>query len=103
MPTANQNEVFELNGSQPTPLKLLAFVVGDQDWVAAVDEAGARQVMEEMNGEEPGTYSDWEVHLVCEEQLDMPWCDEDDKTKIVGTLREWLDAATAPAYLAGTE
>lgn len=47
----NQTEVFELNGSQPAPIPLLAFMVGDCDWVAAVDEAGARKVLEEMNGE----------------------------------------------------
>ncbi len=99
----NQTEEFELNGSQPAPLSLLAFAVGDCDWVAAVDEAGARKVLEEMNGEEPGAYNDWDVELVSEEQLDKPWCDEDDRTKIVGTLREWLAAATEPAYLAGTE
>jgi len=99
----NQTEEFELNGSQPAPLPLLAFVVGDCDWVAAVDEAGARKVLEEMNGEEPGAYDDWEVELVSDEQLNKPWCDEDDRTKIVGTLREWLAAATEPTWLAGTE
>lgn len=65
--------------------------------------AGARRVLEEMNGKEPGAYDDWDVELVSDEWLDKPWCDEDDRTKIVGTLREWLAAATEPAYLAGTE
>lgn len=103
MPVENEKEVFELNGAQPAPLSLLAFVVGDCDWVAAADEVGARRVLEEMNGEEPGAYDDWEVELVSDEWLDKPWCDEDDRTKIVGTLREWLTAATEPTYLAGTE
>lgn len=99
----NKPEEFELNGSQPAPLKLLAFAVGECDWVAAVDEAGARRVLEEMNGEDPGAYDDWDVELVNDEWLDKPWFDEDDRNKIVGTMREWLASATEPAYLAGTE
>ncbi|MDI2594982.1 hypothetical protein POF45_26680 [Pseudomonas sp. 681] len=98
-----QNKEFELNGRQPAPLALLAFMVGDCDWVAAVDEAGARKVLEQMNGEEPGAYNDWDVERVSDEWLDKTWCEEDDRTKIAGTLREWLAAATEPAYLAGTE
>lgn len=69
MPVENQKDVFELNGSQPAPLPLLAFVVGDCDWVAAVNEAGARRALEEMNGEEPGAYDDWDVDLVSAEWL----------------------------------
>ena len=98
-----QNQEFELSGGQPASLSLTAFQVGDCDWVAAIDEAGARRVLEEMNGEGLGAYDDWDVELVSDEQLDKPWCDEDDRTKIVGTLREWLVAATEPTYLAGTE
>ncbi|MFL1493786.1 hypothetical protein [Pseudomonas antarctica] len=103
MPIENQAQTFELNGSQPAPLELLVFVVGEHDWVAAIDEAGARLVLEETNDEEPGAYSDWGVDLVSEEQLDTPWCDEGDRTEIIGTLREWLTTATKPTYLVGTE
>jgi len=87
----------------PEENELKCYAVGDCDWVAAFDEAGARRVLEEMNGEESGAYGDWEVELVSDEWLDKPWCDEDDRTKIVGTLREYLAAATEPTYLAGTE
>lgn len=82
---------------------LKCYAVGDCDFVAAYDADGAVAVLANTNGDEPINYAAWDVEPVSEEELDKPWCDEDDRTKIVGTLREWLAAATEPTWLAGTE
>ncbi|MCF5164644.1 hypothetical protein GIW45_11320 [Pseudomonas congelans] len=103
MPIESQIDDFELNGSQPARPALLCFQVGEQDWVAAVDEAGARQVLEEMNGEEPGAYHDWDVELTSESMLDKQWVDEDPPHAECGCLRQWLAEANEPTYLAGVE
>lgn len=82
---------------------LACYSVGDCDYVAARDGDEARAVLAAVNGDEVENYEDWDVELVHGAGLDRPWCDEDDRTKIVGTLREWLAAATEPTWLAGTE
>ncbi|AIC20628.1 hypothetical protein EY04_17470 [Pseudomonas chlororaphis] len=102
MPTENQDQAFELNGSQPARPLLLCFQVGDCDWVAATDEDEARRVLAEMNGDDPSEYADWDVELTSDSMLDRQWIDEETRGEC-GCLRQWLAEATEPTYLMGTE
>ena len=101
-PLPHVNLIAAIAAKEQSCLKK-SYAVGDCDFVAAFDEDGAIAVLANTNGDEPINYADWDVELVDDEQLDKPWCDEDDRTKIVGTLREWLAAATEPTWFAGTE
>lgn len=82
---------------------LKCYIVGDSDYVAALNEQQALEIMDEICGE--GTY---EINEVCEiagqsALMDVQWVDEDDHTIEVGNLRKWLNEATEPKWLVGTE
>lgn len=103
MTTENQSPEFELSGAQPGRPDLRCYSVGDQDWVAATSEDEARRVLAEMNGDDPSDYADWDVELTSETMLDKQWVDEDPPHAECGCLRQWLEEATEPTYLSGTE
>lgn len=82
------------------PAGLRCYQVGESDWIAATSPEHALQLMRELEGEEE--MAEYEVVLSSDETLDQGWCNADEPEKCVGSLREWLAAATEPGWLAGT-
>jgi len=83
--------------------ELKCFIVGDHDYVAAFDSAGAVQVLAVTEGNDPKDYSSFEVSECDEETLGMVWRSEEPPHAEVGTLRMWLSEASEPCWLNGTE
>ncbi|MFL1449395.1 hypothetical protein ACI77O_13440 [Pseudomonas tritici] len=82
------------------PLGLRCYQVGEADWFAATSPEHALELMYELEGEEE--MAEYEIVLSNDATLDEGWCNADEPAKCVGTLREWLAAATEPGWLAGT-
>ncbi|MDF3868439.1 hypothetical protein P3W53_28545 [Pseudomonas denitrificans (nom. rej.)] len=86
---------------------LKAYQVGDNDIVAAYDEAGAIKVLQEQEGgDPPNDYTLDEVLLVSDRWLDAREVFDTDEgvvVKVDKTLREEMAELTEPAYLCGWE
>lgn len=85
---------------------LKACQVGDNDIVAAYDEAGAIKVLCDYCGYPDNEYTSEEVQLVGDRYLDSREAfdtDEGEVVKVDKTLREEMAELTEPAYLCGWE
>ncbi|MBM5459008.1 hypothetical protein H8F21_15680 [Pseudomonas sp. P66] len=81
-------------------LVLRCYQVGDSDWVAATSPEEALLVMHQLEGEEDQIA--YAVVLSSDEELDQGWAKPDEPEKCVGSLRQWLEAAKKPCWLACT-
>lgn len=85
---------------------LKAYQVGDNDIVAAYDEAGAIAVLCEDSGYDLEDFTLDEVTLVRDEVLDVMQAYDQDEGKVVPlekSLRQELAELTEPAYMVGWE
>lgn len=90
----------DMLGNEVHSLGLRCYQVGESDWFAATSPEHALQLMRQLEGEDE--MAEYEVVLSSDEELDQGWCNADEPEKCVGSLREWLAAATEPGWLAGT-
>lgn len=85
---------------------LKAYQVGDNDIVAAYDEAGAIAVLCEDQGYDLEDFTLDQVVLVRDEVLDVMQAYDQDEGKVVPlekSLRQELAELTEPAYMVGWE
>ncbi|MCE4073504.1 MULTISPECIES: hypothetical protein [Pseudomonas] len=85
---------------------LKAYQVGDNDIVAAYDEAGAIAVLCEDSGYDLEDFTLDQVTLVRDEVLDVMQAYDQDEAKVVPlekSLRQELAELTEPAYMVGWE
>ncbi|NMZ14666.1 hypothetical protein HBO07_25675 [Pseudomonas proteolytica] len=90
----------DLIGDEIHAAGLHCYQVGESDWFAATSPEHALQLMHELEGEEEMLA--YGVVLSSDETLDEGWAEAEYPDKCVGSLREWLAAATKPGWLAGT-
>lgn len=85
---------------------LKAYQVGDNDIVAAYDEAGAIAVLCEYCGYPGGEFDLEDVELVSDKVLDSLEAYDQDEGKVIAldkSLRQRVSELTAPAYMHGWE
>lgn len=85
---------------------LKAYQVGDNDIVAAYDEAGAIAVLCEYSGYDLEDFTLDEATLVRDEVLDVMQAYDQEEGKVVPlekSLRQELAELTEPAYMVGWE
>lgn len=89
-----------------TNQQLNAYQVGDNDIVAAYDPAGAAKLLCEFCGYPLDEFTEDDVELVSDAELDNTKAFDVDENKVVTlekTLRQELAELTEPAYMYGWE
>lgn len=89
-----------------TNQQLNAYQVGDNDIVAAYDPAGAAKLLCEFFDYPLGEFTEDDVELVSDAELDNTKAFDVDENKVVTlekTLRQELSELTEPTYMHGWE